>query len=87
MKDFQVKIGYYSLNGEQIFVDKTGCPNRVKWEQTFEFYNELDAFRFAIKFAETFGEKCIVIAVYYKNNFIEWYCGEPMILKMLEEES
>ena len=86
MKDFQVKIGHYSNGGVQIFVDKTGCPNCIKWEQTFEFYNELDAFRFAIKFAKTFGEKCMVIAIYYQNNFIEWYCGEPVFLKMLEEE-
>ena len=86
MADFQVKIGYYSLNGEQIFVDKNGIHNFVKWEQTFEFYNELDAFRFAIKFAKNFGEKAMVIAIYYKNGFIEWYCGEPMILKMLKEE-
>ena len=86
MKDFQVKIGYYSTNGEQIFVDKSNIPNLVKWEQTFEFYNEIDAFRFAIKFAKNFGEKAMVIAIYYQNNFIDWYCGEPIFLKMLEEE-
>ena len=87
MKDFQVKIGNYYLNGEQIFVDKCGVHNFVKWEQTFEFCNEMDGFRFAVNFAKTFGERAMVIAVYYKNDFIEWYCGEPIIFKKMMEES
>ena len=86
MADFQVKIGCYSSNGKQIFVNKNGLPNLVKWEQTFEFYNRFDAYSFAIKFAKTFGEAGMVIAVYYKNSFIYWYCGEPVCLKMLQEE-